>query len=95
MKIEIKKFGDFLISRPEGRDAALVIKNQFLPKLGSSQSIELDFSGVIVCAPSWLDEVIGELVKTMKIEDIHFVNTTNSSVKASLETVIENLTLRP
>ena len=83
--------GDFLISHPDGRDAALIIKNQFLPKLNGQQSIELDFSCVIVCIPSWLDEVISELVKTLEIKNIHFLNTTNSSVKASLETAIENL----
>jgi hypothetical protein len=88
MKIEIKKFGSMLISRPEGRDAALVLKNQILPQ-NTSKKIELDFSGVVICSPSWLDEMFSELVPVFGKENIYCVNTTNSSVKASLEIVLE------
>jgi len=88
MKIEIKKFGTHLISRPEGRDAALVIRNQFLAKT-SDQKIELDFSGVKVLTPSWIDEVLQEIWKSHKKSNVIFLNTDNSSVHASLETVME------
>lgn len=87
MKIEIKKFGTHLISRPEGRDAALVIRNQFLNR-ANDKVIELDFDGVKVLTPSWIDEVLQEIFKTIDRSDVKFLNTTNSSVEASLETVL-------
>lgn len=88
MKIDIKKFGTHLISRPEGRDAALVIRNQFL-NVTNDKKIILDFEGVKVLTPSWLDEVLQEIYKSSKKEEVLFENTSNSSVKASLETVLE------
>lgn len=87
MKIEIKKFGTHLISRPEGRDAALVIRNQFLNP-AAAKAVELDFDEVKVLTPSWLDEVLQEIYKTVPPVDVRFVNTDNSSVKASLEMVL-------
>lgn len=89
MKLEIKRFGTHLISRPEGRDAALVIRNQFLAK-SNDQTIELDFSDVKVLTPSWIDEVLQEIYKTYSKTKVQFTNTTNSSVQASLETVLES-----
>lgn len=88
MKIAIQKFGTHLISRPEGRDAALVIRNQFLNK-SQENLVILDFEGVKILTPSWLDEVVFEILKSHKKENVTFVNTTNSSVNASLETVLE------
>lgn len=60
MKIEIKKFGDLLVSHPDGREAFLVIKSYLKPKT-SSEPIELDFTGVQVMTPSWLGEVLDGL----------------------------------
>ena len=88
MKIEIRKFGTHLISRPEGRDAALVIKNQFLNNF-QGDSIELDFTDVKLMTPSWLDEIYQELLTKFKHEKIIFLNTSNSSVKASIETICD------
>ena len=87
MKIDIKKFGTHLLSRPEGRDASLVIRNQFLDKVKSDELIELDFNGVKVLTPSWLDEILQEIYKSMNPKNVTFKNTQNSSVKASIETV--------
>ncbi len=88
MKIEIRKFGTYLVSRPEGRDAALIIRNQYLASR-SDDSIEIDFIDVKVMTPSWLDEIYQELLKTYRKDQITFLNTTNSSVQASLETILE------
>lgn len=88
MIIEIKKFGDRLISRPEGRDAALVIRNQFLSKSNDIQ-IELNFDGIKVLTPSWLDEILQEIYKTHSKNNVIFSHTTNASVRVSLETVLE------
>lgn len=89
MKLYIKKFGDRLISRPEGRDSALVIRNQFLNNT-TDKTIELDFADVKILTPSWLDEVLQEIYKTHSKENVTFFNTTNASVKASIETVLES-----
>lgn len=87
MRIEIKKFGTHLISRPEGRDSALVIRHQFLNNL-KYEILELEFEGVNVLTPSWIDEVLQEIFKTVDRSNVIFDNTTNSSVEASLETVL-------
>lgn len=89
MIIQIKKFGDTLISRPEGRDAALVIRNQFLTNNKENQ-VTLDFEGVKIMTPSWLDEILQEIFKTYKNNHVKYKNTSNSSVKASLEIILEN-----
>lgn len=88
MIIQIKRFGDSLISRPEGRDAALVIRNQFLSKTNDHELI-LDFEGVKILTPSWLDEILQEIFKTYPKESVEYLNTTNASVRVSLETVLE------
>lgn len=88
MRIMIKKFGDMLISRPEGRDAALVIKNQFIQDI-KDEKIILDFEGVKVLTPSWLDEIVQVIIEKVGKENIQFENTLNSSVKASIESVQE------
>ena len=60
MVIEIKKFGKMLISRPAGKEAASIILSAFIPPT-DAEPIELDFSGVEVIAPSWLEEVLNNL----------------------------------
>ena len=55
MKIEIKKFGDILVSRPMGKEAFNVMRSYFNVK--DVKVVELDFTDVKVMAPSWLDEV--------------------------------------
>ena len=90
MKLQIKKFGDRLISRPEGRDSALVIRNQFLNNT-SDKDIELDFEGIKILTPAWLDEILQEIYKSHAKKCVTFSNVTNASVKASLETVLESI----
>lgn len=62
MKIEIKKFGEILTSRPAGREAFLVMKSYLKPQ-NKTEAIELDFEGVKVMTPSWLDEVLQGLIQ--------------------------------
>ncbi len=88
MEIKIKKFGEMLISRPEGKDAALIIENQFINKL-QNEKVILDFEGVRVLTPSWLDEVVQVILNKVGKLNLEFKNTTNSSVKASIESVKE------
>lgn len=60
MRIALKKFGEILISRPAGREAFLVTKAYLKPQT-PHEPIELDFTGVKVLAPSWLDEFMTAL----------------------------------
>lgn len=83
MKIEIKKFGDLLVSRPAGREACLVIKSYFKPS-SASELIELDFTGVQVMTPSWLGEVLDGL-KEEYGERVRCLPSDNPTVIESLK----------
>jgi hypothetical protein len=85
MKIELKKFGDLLISRPAGREAYLAMSAYLLKGLDVDEEIIIDFSGVKVLAPSWADEVLTKIAQNYS--KIKLINTENASVKASLETL--------
>jgi len=85
MKIELKKFGDMLMSRPAGKEAYLAMSAYLLRDLDKNEVIEIDFSGVKVLAPSWADEVLSKLAKEYK--NIKLLNTDNASVQACLKTL--------
>jgi hypothetical protein len=85
MKIEIKKFGTILNSRPAGRDAALTIKAYIQPN--TDENIELDFSGIISVGPSWLDEVLTYLRNEYGKDRVICLATDNASVNESLKVI--------
>ena len=86
MKIEIKKFGYLLISRPAGKEAFAAAKAYVLPKEDIElDEIILDFDGVEVLSPSWADEFISGLKSACKQAKLSYINTDNQSVKATLE----------
>ncbi|MFH1559335.1 MAG: STAS-like domain-containing protein [Patescibacteria group bacterium] len=85
MKIELKKFGDILTSRPAGREAYLAMTAYLTKGLDENEKIIIDFNGVKVLTPSWADEVITKIAQDF--ENLKFINTQNSSVKATLETL--------
>jgi len=86
MKIELKKFGTILTSRPAGREAALALKAYLQPK--SKEKIELDFNGVLAVAPSWLDEVLSFLWKVYGKNRVVCLPTDNASVIESLKVIL-------
>jgi len=86
LKIEIKKFGDILVSRPAGKEALGVILAYMKPS-SDVEFVELDFTDVKVMAPSWLDEVYTGL-KEHYGERVKLLPTTNQSVIKSLETIL-------
>jgi len=88
MKIEVKKFGTILTSRPAGKDAALAI-NAYV-KLDFNEKIELDFTGVISVGPSWLDEVLSFLREKYGKERVLVLPGGNSSVVDSLKVIESN-----
>ncbi|MCG3205987.1 MAG: hypothetical protein KCHDKBKB_02713 [Elusimicrobia bacterium] len=85
MKVEIKKFGEILTSRPAGREAGLAIKAYFKPEPGDR--IELDFSDVLAVGPSWLDEVLTILRETYGKDRVVCLPSNNASVIESLRII--------
>jgi hypothetical protein len=85
MKVEVKKFGEILTSRPAGREAGLTMKAYFKP--APDDRIELDFSGVLAMGPSWLDEVLTILRSEYGHDRIVCLPSENASVSESLKIV--------
>ncbi|MBI2027592.1 MAG: DUF4325 domain-containing protein, partial [Deltaproteobacteria bacterium] len=86
MKIELKKFGNILVSRPDGREAALAMKAYSKP---ISEFIELDFTGVDILTPSWLDEFIQTLKQNLPSLQVKFLPSKNPSVIESIKVLEE------
>lgn len=85
MKVEVKKFGEILTSRPSGREAGLSMQAYFKPEPGDQ--IQLDFSGVLAVGPSWLDEVLTILRQAYGKERVVCLPSDNASVKESLKII--------
>lgn len=83
MKIELKKFGEILSSRPAGKEAWLSAKAYTLPR-DVTEKIEVDFSGVKVLSPSWADEFLTPLLNGYK-DRVVLLPSDNATVKATLE----------
>ncbi len=87
MRIELKKFGQVLTSRSDGREAFLAIR----PIIDLNEDkIEIDFSGIISLTPSWADEFFPALRNFYKGE-IVYLPTDNPSVKSTFEIIEENI----
>ncbi|MBL7671085.1 MAG: hypothetical protein JNM39_11440 [Bdellovibrionaceae bacterium] len=85
MTIQLMRFGNILTSRPEGREAALILIANELRN--TTDDIYLDFSGVFVMTPSWL----GEFVDTLEAKNkkVFFMKSQNLSVIGSIQTLDE------
>jgi hypothetical protein len=88
MIIDINNFGDILMSRPAGREAFLMAKAYVFNEITENDDIVLDFNDIKVLTPSWIDEFILGIKSEYK-NTLHYVNTENPSVKASLKTVLQ------
>ena len=84
MTLSIEKFGEVLMSRPAGKDAFLLAKAYILNNMQKDDEIILDFNDVKVLTPSWADEFISGIKSTYP-NKLTVVNTSNESVKASLD----------
>lgn len=62
MRIELKKFGNILISRSAGREAFAAFQAS-LNSIPQGENLEIDFTGVITFSPSWGDEFLSPLQK--------------------------------
>ena len=87
MKIEIKKFGTTLLSRQTGKEAAAAFRPS-LENVSETETVEVDFAGVITFSPSWGDEFLRPLHEKYQNKLI-LMNTENPSVKATLELLEE------
>jgi len=85
MKIEVRKFGEILTSRTEGREAYLVSR-AYLKPARDDEPIELDFGGVKVLTPSWADEFISGL-RAEYGKRLVCLPSSNPTVIATLEIV--------
>lgn len=89
MRIEIKKFGDVLVSRQTGREAFAA----FLPTLKNIKEKEIvlvDFSGVNVLSPSWADEFLTPLLDRFG-NNLKLIPSQNSSIQLTIQTIEEIL----
>jgi hypothetical protein len=78
-QIHLKRFGTILVSRPAGLEAFNAIRSS----LDVSQSIQIDFDGVLTLTPSWFDEFLTQLADFMQAS-IELMPTENVTVKAIL-----------
>lgn len=86
MIIELKKFGNLLISRQLGKEALGAISPQ-LPK-GQDEKIIIDFLEVSTFSPSWGDEFLSPLQQKYQ-HNLILKNVSNPSVKATIEILEE------
>ncbi len=87
MRIELKKFGDMLISRPAGREAYLALSAYITKDVEKNEEVAIDFSDVKVMTPSWADEVITKIFQ--EFPNVHLEHTENPTVQATLKTLRE------
>ena len=80
----MKNFGEFLSSRPAGKEAYLASQAYIFPTDIKDSTMELDFEGVKVLTPSWADEFVTPL-KEVWGDKLKLVNTENPSVKVTLD----------
>jgi len=83
MVIKLSKFGEILTSRPAGHDAYLGAKAYLISQ--KSEKIKIDFRGVKVLTPAWMDEFISPLQKEYGKDRVVFGKSENPSVVATLE----------
>jgi len=86
MRIELKKFGKVLTSRPTGKEAFAAIRPTLDP---NADVVEINFAGVVSLSPSWADEFFTAL-KNMYGNRIKYLPTDNPSVIETLKILEEN-----
>ena len=90
MRIELKKFGTTLVSRPAGKEAWLAFQ-PVLKGILQDEKIIVDFDGIVVLTPSWADEFLTPLENNFKGK-VKLVNIYNPSVEATLSILDHRVT---
>lgn len=83
MIIQIKKFGDILISRDAGKEALAAFRPT-LRSLAPDEKIQIDFSGVSTIGPSWMSEFVTVLQNEYE-DRVVILPTDNPAVNVTLE----------
>ncbi|MEI7690500.1 MAG: DUF4325 domain-containing protein [bacterium] len=84
MRIELKKFGEVLTSRPAGKEAIAAIR----PSLDlNANKIEIDFAGVLSLSPSWADEFF-RVLEEIYGDKVIYLPSDNPSVRATLKILV-------
>ncbi len=86
MRIELRKFGEVLTSRPAGKEAFAAIRPTLDP---NASVVEVDFSGVVSLSPSFADEFFVQL-KNMYGGKVTYLPTNNPSVIETLRVLEEH-----
>jgi len=77
--IQLKKFGNVLVERPNGQESF----NAMRPQLDPNIPVQIDFDGVLTITPSWLDEFLTRLTDFNQGK-VELLPTTNASVLIAL-----------
>lgn len=85
MRIELRKIGTTLSSRPAGKDAYGAIA-PLLDGLTEKEKIEIDFAGINSFSPSWGDEFLTPLLRRFG-DRLILLPTDNPSVIASVKLI--------
>lgn len=83
MRIELKKFGKVLTSRPSGKEAFAAIRPTLDP---NEKIVEIDFDCIISLSPSWADEFFTAL-KEMYGDRLKYLPSNNPSVIETLKVI--------
>ena len=86
MRIELKKFGQVLTSRPTGKESFAAIRPILDP---NADIVEIDFSGIISLTPSWADEFFTAL-ESMYKGRVKYLPSDNQSVIETLKILKED-----
>ena len=92
MRVDLKKFGTMLVSRPNGREALLAFRPT-LKTLPDNEPIEVFFDEVTTFSPSWGDEFLSPLQEEYG-DRLVLHPSTNLSVRVTLELIEESRGIR-
>jgi hypothetical protein len=87
MRIEMKKFGFVLTSRPAGKNSYAAFQPS-LADVSADEEVTVDFADINSLSPSWADEFLTPLHEKFG-ERLILENTENASVTLTLETLEE------
>ncbi len=86
MIIHVRKFGEYLNGRPDGREAALRVRH-LLQGVSATEPIILDFTGVFLLVPGFADEFLEPLRQPEYRDRVRFEAIGNEGVQSSLDFV--------
>ncbi|MBI4121866.1 MAG: DUF4325 domain-containing protein, partial [Parcubacteria group bacterium] len=83
MKIELKKIGTTLSSRPAGKEAYAAMAPS-LQNVNDTETVEVDFNGILSLSPGWADEFLTPLLSRFG-DRLVLLPSDNLSVIATLD----------